>query len=60
MAMVVYTGLDTKLEQNLGKYSFKLSRTDRTLQKGYFVNALCILFFMVLSVIGSYVMNNRM
>ena len=37
LALIVYTGPDTKLIQNQGKLKYKKSNTDKTLNKIYIV-----------------------
>ena len=52
--MVVYTGVETKLEQNLGLYKFKRSRTDKLLQYALLINLGLMIFFMLVFWISNF------
>lgn len=42
---IVYTGLDTKLAQNLGKYQFKVSKLQKVTNKFVVINIISLVIF---------------
>lgn len=44
-ACVLYTGLDTKLALNLGKYQFKISMLQKYINKFVVINIISLFFF---------------
>ena len=47
--MVVYTGTDSKLIMNLGKYVYKMSKYEKTLNKIMIINLLCAIFIALIT-----------
>jgi len=60
LAVVVYTGPDTKLIMNLGGYIFKRSRFEIILNYLLMLNLSLTLFFSALSGIMNHVYTNRL
>lgn len=48
-ALVVYTGVDTKLMQNLGNYKFKRSQMQSRVSHALIFNFFCLAFFVFVS-----------
>ena len=47
-ALVVYTGRETKLMQNLGKYTFKRSQMESRIGKALIFNLICLALFIII------------
>ena len=58
IAMVVYTGTDSKLILNLGKYVFKMSSFEQILNRIMVINLLLAITIAIFTAIAAKVWNN--
>ena len=60
IAIVAYTGKETKLMQNLGACSFKRSQMEKRVAKTFLINMLCMFLFLIGTVSYNFYMTPRL
>ena len=59
VCLVVYTGTDTKIMQNLGKYSFKRSEMEKRIQLTLMINVFFLFIFVTVCTIWNFIVTKK-